>query len=90
MASLKQFSLTHVVIALIFGVIWASSPANAGRTTDGVRQQENARNINCHMLTDVCTGRHDCTSKCEKHSFHQAICTPLRSDLFGDKYCCCY
>ncbi|KAI3899804.1 hypothetical protein MKW92_006262 [Papaver armeniacum] len=86
MASLKQFSITHVVIALIFGVILASSFANA----DGVSQPDNARNINCLRLTDVCTGRNDCTSKCEQHSFHQAICTPLRSDLFGNKYCCCY
>ncbi|KAI3959278.1 hypothetical protein MKW98_018868 [Papaver atlanticum] len=69
MASLKRFSLTHVVIALIFGVILASSLANAVRTI----------------------GYDDeCNYECTVLAFRNATCTPLKSHLSGDKYCCCY
>ncbi|RZC49591.1 hypothetical protein C5167_018017 [Papaver somniferum] len=88
MASLKLFSLTHVVIALIFGVILASSLANAGRTIDGELQQDNARTFKC--TNQVCNGGDDCTTKCSQFGLHQTTCTPFRSDPLGDKYCCCY
>ncbi|KAI3991939.1 hypothetical protein MKX01_012884 [Papaver californicum] len=87
MACLKHFSLTHVVIALIFCFVLVSSFTNAGRTIDGVVPQDR---VFCHMLTDVCNGSDDCTSKCEQFSFHEALCTPSPEDPLGDKHCCCY
>ncbi|KAI3959277.1 hypothetical protein MKW98_018867 [Papaver atlanticum] len=90
MASLKQFSLTYVVIALIFGVILASSLANAGRTIDGELQHDNARTFKCRATNQVCNGSADCTPRCSQLGLRQATCTPFRSDPFGDKYCCCY
>ncbi|RZC52811.1 hypothetical protein C5167_021235 [Papaver somniferum] len=90
MASLKRFSLTYVVIALIFGVILASSLANAGRTIDGELQQDIAGTFKCRGTAHICNGSGDCATKCSQLGFRQAICTPLKSYFFGDKYCCCY
>ncbi|KAI3991937.1 hypothetical protein MKX01_012882 [Papaver californicum] len=72
---------THVVIALIFSFIFVSSPANAGRTIDGVVPQDRVRSINCRMLRGVCNQSKECASKCEQFSFHKALCTPSPEDL---------
>ncbi|KAI3843781.1 hypothetical protein MKX03_017978 [Papaver bracteatum] len=90
MASLKWFSLTHVVIALIFGFILISSLADAGRTIDGVVPQDRVPNINCRILRDVCNQSKECTSQCKYQSFNDGTCIPYRLDPLGNKHCCCY
>ncbi|KAI3959279.1 hypothetical protein MKW98_018869 [Papaver atlanticum] len=75
MASVKWFSLTHVVIALIFGFILISSLANSGRTIDGLVPQDRVPNINCRILRGCMPPK---------------TCIPYLLDPSGDKHCCCY
>ncbi|MCL7023678.1 hypothetical protein MKW94_023790 [Papaver nudicaule] len=56
MASFKQFSLAHILIALIFSFILVSSSVNAVRLMD---------DGDCHYLGH-CRNNKDCHSQCEK------------------------
>ncbi|KAI3977606.1 hypothetical protein MKX01_000519 [Papaver californicum] len=63
MASPNQFSPTHVVIALIFGLFWFPRLPMVVELLSS--------NINCRMLRDVCNQSKECASQCEHQSFHE-------------------
>ncbi|KAI3858823.1 hypothetical protein MKX03_015760 [Papaver bracteatum] len=68
MASLKQFSMAHIFIALIFGFMLIFT--TAVRVMDGGVGVEV-----CHYL-GKCMNNRDCFSQCNKESRTTGVCIP--------------
>ncbi|KAI3965168.1 hypothetical protein MKX01_027659 [Papaver californicum] len=88
MASFKQFfSLTHLVIALIFGFMLVSTSfVDAGRTFDRVAPQDYTDD--CQFLGS-CKDGSDCTSQCERQSFNDGARCIDDPNVPRGLRCCC-
>ncbi|KAI3868180.1 hypothetical protein MKW92_017013 [Papaver armeniacum] len=88
MTSLRQFSVTHIVIVLIFGFILVSSCVTAARVMD-------IGGIDCHLLDNQqCGNKKDCASQCEQAGYTagSGICIPDPSTGIHKPIvnrCCC-
>ncbi|KAI3831362.1 hypothetical protein MKW92_053132 [Papaver armeniacum] len=89
MVSCKHFfSLTHLVIALVFGFILVSSSfVDAGRITfGGVVPQDYIDD--CQFLGS-CKDGSDCTSQCEQRSFYDGARCIDDPKVSRRLRCCC-
>ncbi|RZC86970.1 hypothetical protein C5167_030321 [Papaver somniferum] len=87
MASFKQFfSLTHLLITLIFGFMLVSSFVDAGRAFGGVAPQDYTDD--CYFLRS-CKDGSDCNSQCERKSFYQGARCIDDPKVPHRHRCCC-
>ncbi|MCL7047021.1 hypothetical protein MKW94_018268 [Papaver nudicaule] len=69
MVSFKQFSLTYLIIVIIFGFMLVSSFVNASRALDGDGVVPRDYTDDCKFV-GACKDGSDCTSQCEHQNFH--------------------